>query len=339
MNNTQNQSDTIIDNLLHNRILKLEQLCVPGGRKSKTLYWRSEMYGMGQEFRKFGFYPKNWPLNIYSAHGVYMGDQPSQHELDTRAPVMMYFTKKVVEVYRHISSKRCYCVIAPFAFHRRRKNITQSRDAIGTIVFVGHSTALIDDLINVETYIDQLEELPKKYKPLTICLHSNDIEKGLHKTFVHKGFEVVTAGYPMRADYTKRFYDLLKRHKYASSNAIGSYTFYATEMGIPFFLYGEASVLYNKRDKNMETGLYTSYTTQSNFVKAAELFKSQSEEVSIAQKEFVEELMGIHDSISRMKMAMILYYTYFLYWKTKDNKLLPIKKRIKKIANKFGMLK
>lgn len=183
---------------------KLERLCDVEVTSTKWLYWPTEIYGLGSEIRNLGYYPQSWPLNIYSSHGVSLDEIPAPHELNSQAPVIVYNSKRLVNQFGKLSSKPCYCIISPFVHYRRRKKITRSNNATGTIVFVGHSTPDIDDLSDVQNYISQLKDLPKKYKPITTCLHFHDINKGLHKFFLQQGFTVVTVGNPSRKDFVKR---------------------------------------------------------------------------------------------------------------------------------------
>jgi hypothetical protein len=59
-----------------------------------------------------------------------------------------------------------------------------------------------------------------------------------HLVFEKLGIETFTCGYVSNEDYAQNFYDLVKTAKYVTSNSIGSYSCYAIEMGLPFFLYG-----------------------------------------------------------------------------------------------------
>ena len=274
-----------------------------------NLFWTTKVYGFGKELRRYGYYPSFLPLCVYSSHGVTLSSEPAPHELNNLALVMLYFTPRPVNKYLQLSSKKCYSVVSPYVFYRRRKNIGQHDDKKGTLVFPAHSTPNIDDLSNMDIYISQLKTLPEKYAPLTICLHYHDMQKGLDKKFHDAGFEVVSVGNPNKRNFIKDFYEILRKYKYATSNSVGSYLFYATEMGIPFFLFGNAPQYFNKGDENVQKGVYDSYLKYDLTQKTILLFSEKRESVSQEQHFFVEKELGVHDSISRTKVSCLLYFS------------------------------
>ncbi len=296
---------------------ELEASCrKPSSRKAKIITWTSEIYGRGKIYREYGFYPKKWPLNVYSSHGVTLRDDPAKHELETDLPVMFYFSKRLTECYKQLSKRRVFTIIEPFVYYRRKNKIIKSVDAKGTLVFVGHSTPRIDDESDTLGYMNQLLELPEQLKPLVVCLHFHDINKGLHLDYLRAGFEVVTMGNSLNDNYVEEFYDMLRHFKYCCSNLIGSYAHYAVEMGIPFYYYGNPPEFNNKGDLNVELGSFKSVHYFKKALKAKELFSILCNEVTVEQTNFVEEQLGVHDSISRFKCSCILYWSYFQYLMT-----------------------
>jgi FkbM family methyltransferase len=281
------------------------------------LFWVSEIYGFGPVIRAFGFFPKQFPLNIYTSHGVALYDKPAPHELKNSAPVMFYFSKKLVSAFKQVSPKPCFCFIAPNVFFRRSHRIVRDNDAKGTLVFFAHTTPMIEDKLNHKVYLDQLRALPEKYQPISICLHYHDVNKGVHKQLMSEGFEVLTVGNAYDDKFISHFYDILRRFRYATSNILGSYTYYCAEMGIPFFLHGSEPQFFNHGDENIESGKYESYKHQSNYQKAYHLFQHPTDEVTAEQKTFAEEVLGVHDTISRTKMASLLYRAYFRHLSTR----------------------
>lgn len=275
------------------------------------LHWVSEIYGFGAVIRTFGYYPSSWPLNIYLAHGITVDEKPAAHELNNFAPVMLYFSPRLVDAFKRVSSKPCYCLLSPNVFYRRFKRITINANPKGTIAFLAHTTAMIEDKMNLIEYAEQLKKLPQKYQPVSVCLHYHDVNKGVHKVFYNKGLDVVTVGNPMHDSFIERFYELVRKYRYATSNEVGSYMFYTVEMGIPFFLYGIEPDLYNHGDPNIESGKYDSYKRTNQYKKIKELFSNPVDAVTAIQRTFVEEELGVSNSISRLKMASILYASYF----------------------------
>ncbi|MCG9067877.1 hypothetical protein [Laribacter hongkongensis] len=200
---------------------------------------------------------------------------------------------------------------SPFVYYRKHNNIATSDKATGTIAFPAHSTPSIDDLTGYVVYMESLKSLPQKFHPITVCLHMHDINKGLHIAFLEAGFNVETAGNSSNQEFNANFYSIISRFKYATSNVAGSYLYYTIELGIPFFLHGPKPVWDNKSDQNIEKGRYAPWEIGYGKI-VHDLFQVKDIEryipvISDAQREFVEKHLGLIDSVSRWKMAGILY--------------------------------
>ena len=170
-------------------------------------------------------------------------------------------------------------------------------------------------------------------QPVSVCLHYHDINKGLHKIFLDHNIEVLTVGHPFHPDFIDRFYNLLRNYKYVTSNEFGSYTYYAVEMEIPFFLYGNPAQFINKGDENYEKGIYDSYKNSKQMKKALELFADTTLVVTPEQRKFVELELGIDTSISRIEAGLILYGLYLKYLRGR------VKLKVKSILGEILNLK
>ena len=183
--------------------------------------------------------------------------------------------------------------------------------AKGTIVFPAHTTPSIDDISDVENYIQQLFELPEEFQPISVCLHMHDINKGRHHIFKKHKIPIYTAGSNLDDRFAERFYDIIKNFRYATSNMVGSYLYYCIEMGIPFSIYGNKQVFINQLDPNIPKGLYDPYAEFQRFRQVHDMFSGIFTNISPAQKEYVEISLGLRDGISRGKMAWVLYSSFF----------------------------
>lgn len=278
-------------------------------------YWTADVYGFGKWIRKYGYYPNFLPLCIYTDHGPGdNGKSPYPHEIKSTAPVQFYHVTSAVERWRKISSKPCFPIYSPFVFARRSLRIEKRKESQGAIFFIAHSTPSISDYKLVDKYHKELQILPEKFKPITVCLHISDIEKGLDKKYRKLGYKVVTAGDSKNQEFTERFYRLLCSHKYALSNLFGSYGFYAVEMGIPFGLYGDPPIYINKNDSNIPIGVYESDKKSSYHRDINKLFYGlPADSISIEQHEFVKYHLGLDSGLSRLSMAKVLYVS-LLKW-------------------------
>lgn len=271
-------------------------------------YWTSEVYGFGQGIREYGYYPSWLPLFIFTDHGVSRDVSICNIELEHDAEAMFYHSIDSVNEFKQKSNISCYCYYSPLAFFRKNNKIEKDKNAKGTLAFPQHSMSSTN--IDLDRYIQQLKDLDREFHPVSICVHRDDIESGIYKKFLDAGFDLFTAGHPSDINYAKRFYNNLSKFKYATSNMPGSYLFYAVEMNIPFFIYGD-EVFFNNftNEKNEIIEKYTSCSFPQ-YKKTYELFYGIRKEITKEQKVYVEKMLGMKDCISRFEMAKILYLSY-----------------------------
>ena len=290
---------------------KLVELCDGGFRPKLKFFWTTEVYGFGKYMRKYGYYPKFLPLAIFNEHGVgSLFVKPWHYELESLAPVMFYHSPDSVRIWNKFSNKPCYVLYSPFVFYRRSNKIIQNKKAVGTIVFPVHTIPSIGEISDTQKYINQLKKLPKKFHPISVCLHFQDVRIGRHKIYLKNNISVYTAGDNPNF-FIERFYDILKKFKYASSNQVSSCLFYAVEAGIPFFIHGSRPELINKSNPAVSLGRYNSYKGHKYYQMLHELFSDLECRITKKKRKIIERNLGIYDGVSRKKMAYILYTSLF----------------------------
>lgn len=278
---------------------------------AKWINWTAEVYSFGKYIREQGFYPTWLPLHVYTDHGPgsYSSEVP-KHEYEHDAYCNLYHSAAMADRYKNTISKLSCVMLSPFVWYRRKNNIEQSPNAIGTLAFPAHTTPDIDLGSDMEEYIAELKKLPEEFQPVCVCMHMHDIAKGQHEIFIKHGIPVYTAGCAFDYRFAERFYDIMKNFKYTTSSMLGSYTFYSVEMGIPFSVYSAKPILVNNSDPNIEKGEYK-FQEDENYKNMCARFKGLNKEITQEQREFVEENLGIYTHVSRFEMAKILYMAYF----------------------------
>lgn len=216
-----------------------------------------QCYGLGKWLKRDLALPEGLPLHIHMDHGVRISEAMTNCDLLATQPI--FFTSAAQrDEYVKQTGKRAYVSGSPFVACRTLNQIEPDADTRGTVAFPVHSTHLIDVVIDWEKYADDLLSLPTEYQPVTVCLYWKDLLAGRHSPFLERGMAVVTTGHMADPDFATTFYAILRQHRYCTSNMVGSYTFYAVEMGIPFFIHGMAPVFNNHgHDHNRPTGTYT----------------------------------------------------------------------------------
>lgn len=202
----------------------------------------STLYGMDSIFKLVYKIPSYIPVaeTCLLEHGVnfqfslfFDRLKESQNEL-----IFLDNSHRVNEFQKQ-TGKTAYALGPLYPKYRKLKNIQPKDDRAGTLAFPSHSSSQFDFSQGYLKYAEDLKNLPAHFHPITICLYYYDIIQGHHQIFLDKGFPVVTNGYIGDAAFVDHLYDHISSFKYVTSNHAGSYSFYALEMGIPFFLYGE----------------------------------------------------------------------------------------------------
>ena len=296
---------------------ELIDLCQPKASVSFQIipspYWTAEVYGFGKYIREYGYYPFFLPLCVYTDHGPGGIDEPAKHELESPAPTQLYHSPQAVKNWHRFTAKPCYCLYSPFVYYRKSRGIERALDAGGTLAFPAHTTQSIEDISDIGMYIDQLLAMPEEFQPVSVCLHMHDVNKGRYKTFMERNIPVFTAGSVSDYRFTERFYSILRNFAYATSNLVGSYTYYAIEMGIPFSIYGNRQKYINKDDPNICIGEYDPYKEDKAYKRAHDIFTGLFTSITSEQKEMVDTGLGIRNGISRWKMAQVLYMSFLKF--------------------------
>lgn len=268
--------------------------------------WLS-IYGLYAIIREYAGCPATLPLYCRYEHGWNPIPEPDPYDAQTDKPLMLVWSRRRLQEWNEKSSIPAAIVGAPFIHYRKSRKIEKDIDAKGTIAFPAHSQPTIDAVFNIDAYCKQLQSLPSEFQPVTICLHLHDIERKKDEKYKEYGFNVVSAGpiWVLGFEFVEKFYDLLRGHQYATSNQVGSYSFYAVEMGIPFFIYGEQAELENNGGEPLMPSKF-SYTDYPMGLLAEKMFSGPTQVITEEQKHFAEEELGVHDCLSGAELRELL---------------------------------
>lgn len=314
---------------------ELLSLCIRKPKKcgiAPWIFWPPEQYSHGNHIRDFAKFPSWLPLCVYSDHsgGIVGTEIPAKHEMESDAPAFLTYSPGKAKVFKQMTGRDSAVILSPTVYYRRKNNIVQDETHCGTIAFPAHSTPGYHIIANFDDYARSLKMLPEKYHPITVCIHMCDIETGLHRLFQGHGFEVVTAGHISDYAFAERFYSLLRRHSYATSNIVGSYASLSIEMGIPFFIYGDADGWNNVTDENHPVGMIDLYHEKPNYKHLHESLKYVTFNGGIDSdiREFIECRLGIHDGIDPDELRNLLWKSFFKYTFAQRNLLKVIRASI-----------
>jgi len=279
------------------------------------------MYGANSIVKKYARFPLWLPLPCHMEHGWTAISSALASDLSVKKGLMLVYSQRRQDAWRKESAVPSAIIGSPFVLYRRMNKIMLESTATGTIVFPSHSTNELDAVFDIDDFCGQLNAIPEKFKPVTVCLHFIDVNKGLDKHYIKNGLNVVSAGPKHNLDFVNNFYEIVSKHKYSCSNEVGSYSFYCVEMGLPFFLIGESPEIINiGGDKNAPKS--SRITDWDIGKKATDIFQTGPiTKISANQKEFVYNEMGVGDSIEPLSLNKMLWHSF---WQEKYLFVLPL---------------
>lgn len=272
-------------------------------------YSESTIYGFNLILKDYARFPRFLPLYCHLEHGWTARAETLPTELEADKPLMLVHSKRRLEAWKKSSKIPVYIMGSPFIHYREMHKILKRTDAKGTIVFPAHSTADIKSSFDVKKYCGQLQKLPKQFHPIEICLFWPDFIDESANIYRECGFRVTTAGpkFKKGLNFIENFYKILSTHQYATSNEVGSYTFYAINLGIPFFLTGEIPLRINT-GSNKDMGSNAKINQEFYGKRAINMFSTGPiSKITSSQARLVSSEMGLNDCLSRAQMHKLFW--------------------------------
>ena len=131
------------------------------------------------------------------------------------------------------NSKDRFILIAhPFHYIINNYIKVNAPQPVGSVFFLPHELGDLPPCINIESVINRLKLLPKKYFPIDICLHPNGVNKKIVKIIKENNFGVVCAGSRHDPYFLHRFYWLCKRRKYSLNAEFGTSVLLSSLVGL-----------------------------------------------------------------------------------------------------------
>ena len=208
--------------------------------------WTTELYSFGYCLRDLTGYPNYLPIFATADHGARFGSLIELHEANSSMPLFISHNRRKSERLKDIFNGSVIHAPHPWAAWRRK--YFPKAEGTGSLIFVPHSNGHTDPITEIDTFINELNELDPKFHPITLCLHMHDINVGLHLLLRPHGFKLTTAGNTSNRMFVERFYSILMKHRYVLSPSIGSHTIYAIEAGKEFYHLNELT------QRNSSTG-------------------------------------------------------------------------------------
>jgi hypothetical protein len=165
---------------------------------------------------------------------VTYGIRLESHERGSGARVYLTWNRRLHEANR-AGRPRVVLIQNPWVTYRRMVGIQPAADRRGTLLFIAHSVpGWGGQRLDPDRLRAFAQTLPEAQRPLVACLHRHDVNVGLQQDLRDAGIPVVTAGNTTSPYFVDRFYDVVRRFEWITSEfEVGSQNFYCEELGIP----------------------------------------------------------------------------------------------------------
>ena len=278
----------------------------------------NKWYGMKKGLYSYLRLPQLIPLKAHLQHGtaiIYRNNIPDPLVLNSKFKNVFLcnsYQKQICNKY--LSKKDIYIIGSIYPLFRQNSGIFQNTDASGTLFYPAHSTEKIRAVENIEKTLEILKKLPDYLKPIKISIYYKDLLQGLNIPYENNGYETVTNGHRNDQSFINNFYETLKSVKYTMGTTLGSHTYCAVEMGIPYFIIGDIPNYINEGNDYVPAGTFNGENiAQLGYLKhiqARSLFIKtdfrSSLEITKEQKEFVMNSIGYYEKISSAHLKRII---------------------------------
>jgi len=223
----------------------------------------NEFYGHSAIIKQYCGYPEDLPLPLVIQHGC--DAYYNLFEINAEYLFDYWVWDEAVQEMNikkhHLPPQTIHVLGSPFIYLADEVKLSLPVcERKGTIAFPQHSTPCGPAIEGFQDYARQLQALPEKFHPITVCLHPYDISQGLHIPFQENGFTVIcclpdvltyyenivnnpalfwqiyTQSYS--PFYLTNFIKYCASKKYATANFSSSPTYYSIYLGLKFFWYG-----------------------------------------------------------------------------------------------------
>mgnify|MGYP001169048119 FL=1 len=119
---------------------------------------------------------------------------------------------------------------------------------------------------------------------------------------------IISAGESTSVHYVERFYNMISRFNFATSNRGGSELFFCEELGVKFFLKGKLPKYYNFAHEQESKGFLNSKNNyEKNYILKKSIFYEFPPKENIKKKIFVNKILGLDINVELSRKKLIFH--------------------------------
>lgn len=266
-------------------------------------------YGIAYQLKKYAGVDTDILLNKCSfEHGPYFYRMVCQIEVSHHAAhILTYspFREEVIRELTNISPIAIGPYIAYAEEYRSPQFIEDMKKKLGRTLLVMpcHSTQNEDAEYNEEDFIQHIENIRKDFDRVMVCVHYEDLKKGLWKPYREKGYYVVSAGNILSPYFLSRIKYIFYLADAFISNTVTTGMAFAMYINCPIKLIRQ-KVNYNLTHRDNFNELEPEL--ESLVERAYMLFTNKEFIISEDQKEFGNYVFGLENVKTKKEMEILL---------------------------------
>jgi len=216
----------------------------------------NNIYGTGKIISKIGLDPND----SLAEHGLIFGTLVQKHNIYSFVKNIITFSRYRENILkRNVFDKNIVCV-GPYILHvdslLSSYDLLKLKRKLGRVltVFPSHSIESITSQYSVQEFCDEIEKVRSSFQfdSVIICLYWKDIQIGLSKEYVERGYKVTTAGYKYDFYFLNRLKSIILLSDFTMSNNIGTHIGYCICLKKGHYLIDQAKTIISHKDAERE---------------------------------------------------------------------------------------
>ena len=274
--------------------------------ESKTFHfhWSSEIYGLGECFRRTARYPRILPLFFTSDHGVNISGYLDPDIKTRKVKTRKHITWSEENLHTNVAKLKIEGTQHPWLYYLEDNKEKLKENRSGSIFYPLHrAPGFIFHGLDDSESIKYLHNLPDQYQPVHVSIHMHDLGSEREKLFLSAGFKVVTLGETNDRKFHEKFFSLISGYRYAFSESWGSHIPFLIKCGIPTqIIPRRISILEASENKKVHSNEYEMELRQ-----AEKIFSKSPTQITSDQIQYVDRVLGVKLRKRRLQLSVIAY--------------------------------
>ena len=264
-------------------------------------------YGIAYQLKKYAGINRDILLNKCSfEHGSCIFDMVCQREVTHHASSIITYSPYREEVIKRLTDINPIAIGPYVAYadrYRSGDSIKKVKEKMGRVLLVMpcHSTVKESVEYNVEEFICRIENSRKNFDTVMVCMHFEDMKKGLWKPYKDKGYCIVSAGNILNPFFLSRTRYIFELADALIVNSITTGMAFAMYMNKPIKLV-QQKINYNVYDQSNINELKRENVAD----KVHELFSDSEFVLTKKQKEFGDYIFGVKNVKTKEEIKALL---------------------------------